>query len=65
LALNKTYVGLTEDVGKGLDFHKNRKVKSTKNFGNFRHLILEGRINSKHEARIKEKYWKSCAGRKK
>lgn len=64
-ANNETYVGFTENIDRRLDFHKNRKVKSTKKFGNFRHLILENNIDGEHEARVREKYWKSCAGRKK
>ncbi|OGY43014.1 MAG: hypothetical protein A2729_05625 [Candidatus Buchananbacteria bacterium RIFCSPHIGHO2_01_FULL_39_14] len=43
---------------------RNKKVKSTRDFGNFKHYILE-KIDSPEEVRIREKYWKSSSGRKK
>ena len=61
----KTYTGFTEDVNQRLMEHKNKKAKSTKLFGNFRHIILERDIATIEQARLREKYWKSCAGRKK
>lgn len=61
---DKSYVGFTNDIGKRIRKHKDKQVKSTKYFGKFRCFIIEN-IDNIREARIREKYWKSCAGRKK
>ncbi len=61
---DKTYVGFTANIRNRLKKHRNKGVESTKDFGKFRCIIL-GRAISLAEARTKEKYWKSCAGRKK
>lgn len=61
---NKTYVGFTSDIDKRLDKHRQHVVKSTRDFGKFRCFILEKAQNAT-EARKIERYWKSCAGRKK
>jgi len=60
----KTYVGFSSRLEERLKEHKNKKVKSTKNFGNFKNHILEKTFTLK-EAREREKYWKSHIGRKK
>jgi len=60
----KTYVGFSPRLEERLREHRNKKVKSTKDFGNFRNYILE-EVRTLKEARKKEKYWKSHAGRKK
>ena len=60
----KTYVGFSDRLQKRLNEHKNKKVKTTKNFGKFNVYLLE-EINTLNEAREKEKYWKSTAGRRK
>jgi len=44
--------------------HKQHKVRSTENFGNFTHIVIE-KVPTIQYARIQEKYWKSAAGRKK
>ena len=62
---DKTYTGLTDDMDQRMIAHKNKEVKSTKFFGNFRYIILERDISTVQQARLREKYWKSCAGRKK
>ncbi len=60
----RTYVGFSDDLFRRLSEHKNGKVKTTKNFGAFQYKILE-EVQTENEARQKELYWKSCAGRKK
>jgi putative endonuclease len=61
---NFTYIGFSDNVNRRIGEHKARKVKSTKNFGDFTYCMLEKVPNIKY-ARIQEKYWKSCTGRKK
>jgi len=61
---NRTYVGFSDKIKSRINEHKNRKVKTTKNFGNFSAYKIDTAV-SLVEARDKEKYWKSCAGRKK
>ena len=60
----KTYVGFSNKLQNRLHKHKNKRVKSTKNFGNFKVYILE-EIETLEKSRKREKYWKSAAGRKK
>ena len=61
---NKTYTGFTENLERRLLEHQDKKVRSTSNFGKFSYFILEN-VENLTQARIREKYWKSCAGRKK
>lgn len=60
----KTYVGFSGDINNRIKKHKNKQIKSTLNFGKFKCFKLE-EVNGLIEARAKEKYWKSHAGRKK
>jgi len=60
----RTYVGSSNDIKRRIEEHKNKKVTSTKNFGKLKGCILED-FCSLVEARHREKYWKSAAGRKK
>ena len=60
----KTYVGYTSDIKKRMSKHLDKGVKSTKYFGKFKCYKLDQASNTL-EARKKEKYWKSSAGRKK
>ena len=60
----KTYVGFSDNLDRRIQEHLNKKVKTTKNFGNFSWQILE-KCNNIRIAREAEKYWKSCTGRKK
>jgi len=60
----RTYVGFSENLDKRIDEHAKGKVKTTKNFGEFSHRILE-KVTSIELARIAEKYWKSSSGRRK
>jgi len=59
-----TYVGYSDDIKRRIKEHKRGIVKTTRNFGKFRCFSLE-KINNVTEARKREKYWKSAAGRKK
>jgi putative endonuclease len=58
------YVGMSEDVPRRLREHNAGAVKSAKS-GRPRIVIFEERIGARHEARIRERYWKSGAGRRK
>ncbi|MBT5503442.1 GIY-YIG nuclease family protein [Candidatus Falkowbacteria bacterium] len=60
----KTYTGQTNNFEQRMQEHKNGKVKSTKNFDTFEAHILE-EVDTLKAAIKREKYWKSCAGRKK
>ena len=60
----KTYVGFSGNLEKRLQEHATKKVKSTKNFGAFKCIILEKKP-TESEAKKRERYWKSSAGRKK
>ncbi|MDO8240925.1 MAG: GIY-YIG nuclease family protein [Candidatus Moranbacteria bacterium] len=60
----KTYIGFSDDLDRRISEHLAGKVKTTKNFGEFSHRILE-KVNDIRLARIAEKYWKSASGRKK
>lgn len=59
----KTYVGFTDDIKRRIEEHKNKKIKTTTNFDNFAVFIIE-KVKAKNEALMRERYWKSCAGRK-
>ncbi len=61
---NKTYIGYTRNLKERIKKHRNRQVKSTENFNNFSFFLIE-KIKTLKEARKREKYWKSSAGRKK
>ena len=60
----ETYIGFTDNLKERLNQHRNKRVKSTKNFNNFSCVILE-KVSTREIAREREKYWKSHAGRKK
>ncbi|MFA5359953.1 MAG: GIY-YIG nuclease family protein [Patescibacteria group bacterium] len=59
-----TYVGFSDNIKRRIIEHKQGKVKTTKNFGRFKCFELE-KVSNIAEARKREKYWKSHAGRKK
>lgn len=61
----KSYVGFSSDFNRRVKDHKDKKVGSTKDFGKFKFFILEKNIPNEWQAVGLEKYWKSCAGRKK
>ena len=60
----KTYIGFSSDVDARMKMHREHKVRSTKNIGNFEYAIVE-KVPNLEYARIQEKYWKSASGRKK
>ncbi|NMB48481.1 GIY-YIG nuclease family protein [Candidatus Kuenenbacteria bacterium] len=61
---DKTYIGFSNNFPRRLEEHRKKCVKSTKKFNQFEHYILE-RVETLIEARQRERYWKSSAGRKK
>ncbi len=61
---DKTYIGFTDDIKRRMAEHSNQKTKSTKGFESFKCFVIEN-VGDYKQARIREKYWKSCAGRKK
>ena len=61
---SKTYVGCTSNLSRRIKEHREEKVLSTRNLGNFKVFVLEKDIPAK-EVRKREKYWESCAGRRK
>ena len=60
----KTYVGFSNDIKRRIHEHRNSIVKTTRDFGKFKIYVIE-RVANIEQARIREKYWKSAAGRKK
>ncbi|HRZ95032.1 MAG TPA: GIY-YIG nuclease family protein [Candidatus Moranbacteria bacterium] len=60
----KTYIGSTDDLKRRLAQHEKGKVESTKNRLPME-LIYQENYNLLAEARYMERYYKSCAGRKK
>jgi putative endonuclease len=61
---NRTYVGYSADVNRRLSEHNNGKVTATKNRKPFK-IIFTEKIDTLGEAKKRELYWKSRAGRKK
>jgi putative endonuclease len=59
----RNYYGLSYNVENRLRMHNAGKVRSTKSRGPFQ-LIYQEFVGSLQEARIREKYFKSAAGRK-
>jgi len=59
----KRYIGYTENLKKRLKEHKERKVFSTKYWGNFKVIYVEGCLN-KEDATRREKYFKTTGGRR-
>jgi putative endonuclease len=57
-----TYVGFSDNIDRRIEEHRNKKVKSTKDFGNFTYQLIDFATDIA-EAKKKEKYWKSFAGR--
>jgi putative endonuclease len=58
----KTYVGFTRDVLKRLDRHNSGKVESTRHRRPF-DLVYTEEFSSENEARKRERYLKTWAGR--
>lgn len=64
LVNDRTYTGSTDNLERRLEDHFSGKVYSTKNNLPAK-LIYSEKYKSLEEARYMEKYYKSCAGRKK
>lgn len=60
----KTYTGSTDDLIRRFNEHCTGKVRSTKNRLPLKVIYTES-FDEESEARKKERYYKSCAGRKK
>jgi putative endonuclease len=60
----RTYVGFTDNIGKRLKEHNSGKVAATCNRRPFKIIYLENVDNFK-DAKERELYWKSGAGRRK
>jgi putative endonuclease len=60
----KTYVGYTHNLDMRIKQHNNGRVRATKHFRPWKIIYTES-IPSQKEAKKKELYWKSGAGRKK
>ena len=61
---DKTYIGFTDNIDNRIKKHETGDVKTTKDFGKFKCYTLE-KVETEEKAVIRERYWKSCAGRKK
>ncbi|OGJ51691.1 endonuclease [Candidatus Peregrinibacteria bacterium RIFOXYB2_FULL_32_7] len=57
------YVGFTQNLDLRLNYHNNKKVKSTKSKTPWK-IIYTEKFDTRIEARSKEKYLKSATGRK-
>ena len=57
------YVGMSEDPERRLKEHNSGKVRSTKSKAPWRIIYIE-EFSTRQEARIREKYLKSAAGRR-
>ena len=62
--INKTYVGFCNDIKNRLQKHNRGQVKSTKRFMPWKIIHLE-EYKTAQEAKYREQYWKSGAGRRK
>ena len=59
----KTYVGYTDNLKDRIKYHNGGKVKAIKLFRPWR-IIYTELLKSKAEAKQREQYWKSGAGRR-
>jgi len=60
---SKTYVGITNDLERRLTQHNNGYYPYTKRYMPWQ-IIYKESYNDREEARVREKYLKSCVGRK-
>ncbi len=63
LSDGKRYTGLTSDLGQRLREHQRGKTKSTRSRGPFQLLYVEN-CATRADARAREKYLKTSAGRR-
>ncbi len=61
--LPKTYVGYTQNLNKRIKYHNSGKVKATKHFRPWKTIYTE-EMPSPPQAKQRERYWKSGAGRR-
>jgi len=61
---NYIYVGMTQDVGQRIKRHNDGRERTTKPYIPFE-LIYTEECETRPEARIREKYWKSGIGKEK
>ena len=59
----KTYVGYTKNLKDRIEYHNKGKVYATKYYGPWKILYKEV-VSSEQEAKQRERYWKSGAGRR-
>jgi len=59
----KIYTGITSDIGRRLSEHNKGLSLYTKRFSPWK-LIYKEEVRDRIQARVREKYLKSCAGRK-
>jgi putative endonuclease len=63
LISEKTYVGMTNEISRRIKEHNSGKSKFTNRYMPWK-LIYSEEMNTREEARKREKYFKSAAGRK-
>ncbi len=61
---NYIYFGLTQDIDKRIKRHNDGRERTTKFYKPFE-LIYSEVCNTRIEARVREKYWKSGVGKEK
>lgn len=61
--INRTYTGSTTDLGRRLEEHNSGKNFSTKNYTPWK-IFYKEEFKDLTDARKREKYLKTCAGRK-
>ena len=59
---NYIYIGLTSDLDERISRHNNGYERTTKAYLPFR-LIYSEKLNTRYEARVREKYLKSGIGK--
>ena len=64
ISRNYIYVGFTSDLERRIGEHNNGYNKTTKPYAPFK-LIYSESVDTRNEARIREKYWKSGTGKRK
>ncbi len=61
---NYIYVGMTQDLKARLKRHNEKRERTTRAFAPFQ-LIYSEQLETRPQARIREKYWKSGIGKEK
>lgn len=63
LSSEKTYIGMTNEISLRIKEHNSGKSKFTSRYMPWKLIYIE-EMNTREEARKREKYFKSAAGRK-